>query len=118
MHTYTTSHTLVSPEHVIFSFKLSFTYVPATPGRLSGPPEDCYPAEPAELEITSISLVSIVTAAGSTSTFNPALDISAFFGEDSPIMDELETACFEYIDDLYNEPPDYSEPWADYPLAD
>ena len=30
-------------------------YVPATRGRLYGPPEDCYPAEPAEIEFTLLT---------------------------------------------------------------
>ena len=28
-------------------------YIPGDPGRLSGPPEDCYPPEPPEVEIVS-----------------------------------------------------------------
>lgn len=34
--------------------ELDFTYMPGIPGRLSGPPEDCYPAEPAEVRFHSI----------------------------------------------------------------
>ena len=30
-------------------------YVPAARGRLYGPPEDCYPAEPAEIEFTLLT---------------------------------------------------------------
>lgn len=32
---------------------VEFTYHPGTPGRYSGPPEYCYPAEPGEIEIVS-----------------------------------------------------------------
>ena len=34
----------------------SGTYYPGSPGRYSGPPEDCYPAEPDELEIESVTV--------------------------------------------------------------
>jgi hypothetical protein len=30
-------------------------YTPGDPGRLSGPPEKCYPPEPSEIEITKLS---------------------------------------------------------------
>ena len=36
-----------------------FTYYPARPGRISGPPEDCYPDEPSELEIEQIVYNSV-----------------------------------------------------------
>src|SRR3990167_5197015 len=29
---------------------------PGSPGRLSGPPEDCYPADPPEIEVDSIEM--------------------------------------------------------------
>ena len=34
----------------------SGTYYPGSPGRYSGPPEDCYEADPDELEIESITV--------------------------------------------------------------
>lgn len=30
------------------------SYIPGSPGRFSGPPEHCYPEEPAEVELLSI----------------------------------------------------------------
>ena len=30
------------------------SYIPGTPGRFSGPPEHCYPEDPAEVELLSI----------------------------------------------------------------
>lgn len=33
---------------------ISFNYLPGNPGRISGPPEHCYPPEPAEVEIISV----------------------------------------------------------------
>lgn len=33
---------------------ISFTYLSARPARISGPPEDCYPAEAEELSITRV----------------------------------------------------------------
>lgn len=34
--------------------RVEFTYYPGDPGRLSGPPEDCYPPEPPEFEICRV----------------------------------------------------------------
>lgn len=46
--------------HITFNaiglnFDAEISYTPATPGRYSGPPEDCYPDDPAELEILSLT---------------------------------------------------------------
>lgn len=35
-------------------FEGTASYTPGDPGRLSGPPEKCYPPEPAEVEVTSL----------------------------------------------------------------
>ena len=39
--------------------EVHFTYYPARPGRISGPPEDCYPDEPSEFEIEQIVYNSV-----------------------------------------------------------
>jgi hypothetical protein len=39
-----------------FVFEVEYTYTPMIPGKLTGPPEDCYPDEPAELEFISVCL--------------------------------------------------------------
>lgn len=33
---------------------IEYTYTPRIPGRYSGPPEDCYPDEGEELEVTKV----------------------------------------------------------------
>jgi len=38
-----------------FEFTVAFDYTPDDPGVCSGPPERCYPPEPAEVEVNSIS---------------------------------------------------------------
>lgn len=38
----------------------SGTYYPGSPGRYSGPPEDCYPAEPDEVEIEALTVAGTV----------------------------------------------------------
>lgn len=44
--------------------ELDFTYRPGISGQLSGPPEDCYPAEPAEVRFHSIKAKSDFVFAG------------------------------------------------------
>ena len=41
-----------------FIFEIEYAYIPMIPGRLSGPPEDCYPDEPEEIELISVSLAN------------------------------------------------------------
>ena len=45
-----TEHLETETELVIY-----FTFTPGDPGRYSGPPENCYPAEPAEVEFDSVT---------------------------------------------------------------
>lgn len=45
-------------------FVMTYEYSPFRPGRYSGPPEDCYPDEPEELEIESIEHLSSILPDG------------------------------------------------------
>ena len=45
-------------------FVMTYEYTPFRPGRISGPPEDCYPDEPEELEIESIEHISSILPDG------------------------------------------------------
>ena len=45
-------------------FVMTYEYTPFRPGRFSGPPEDCYPDEPEELEIESIENISSILPDG------------------------------------------------------
>ncbi len=45
-------------------FVMTYEYTPFRPGRFSGPPEDCYPDEPEELEIESIEHISPILPDG------------------------------------------------------
>ncbi|MCP4230972.1 MAG: hypothetical protein GY771_12615 [bacterium] len=42
-----------------FGMTIEFSYYPGDPGKTYGRPEDCYPPEPAEVEIENISFRSI-----------------------------------------------------------
>lgn len=45
-----------SVEHNKILFEIEYTYIPAQPGKYLGRPEDCYPDEPAEIELISVAL--------------------------------------------------------------
>ena len=38
--------------------EVEYNYTPGEPGFISGPPENCYPPEPEEIEITNVRLVN------------------------------------------------------------
>lgn len=38
------------------TFEAEVDYTPGTPGRYYGPPENCYPDEPSETEITALTV--------------------------------------------------------------
>ncbi len=40
-----------------YSGHCGFTFTPEDPGRLTGPPEDCYPPTPAEIELFDLFLI-------------------------------------------------------------
>jgi hypothetical protein len=42
------------PDEAEVEVRITFTFRPGDPGRYSGPPEHCYPAEPAEVEFDSV----------------------------------------------------------------
>jgi len=63
---------------------VEFDYTPGDPGQLYGPPENCWPPEPAEVEICDVIYIGI-------SVIERLSDLH---------IDELEAKCFEYIDEL------------------
>lgn len=42
---------------VEFLAEVDYSYYPGSPGKVDGPPEDCYPPEPEELDINYVILV-------------------------------------------------------------
>lgn len=60
-------------------FEAEVDYLPMIPGRYSGPPEDCYPDEAAEISITSL-----ITFTGKDAMFLLGSDCS----------DEIEAAAY------------------------
>lgn len=81
---------------------VDYHFSPFSPGRYSGPPEHCYPDEPAELDITSINWDSPLGM----------VDILPLLSQDEfeIIHDELfEIICDEHAE--VDEPePDYPDP--------
>lgn len=78
------------------------SYTPGDPGRTSGPPEDCWPPEPPEVEW------HLEDAAG--------VRLEALEADlDDEEMEAIDTACFEFVDkaaveDVGYEPdPDWYE---------
>lgn len=63
------------------------TYTAGDPGRLYGPPERCYPPEPATFEIQSVRVE------GST------LDLAEIEWLIEPHIEAIEDACIEKIDE-------------------
>lgn len=59
------SETCIGDDTTVY---VSYDYEPGSPGKLSGPPEDCYPDEPEELSISSVELGGV--------------DITKFIGEE------------------------------------
>lgn len=43
---------------------IEYDYTPAQAGRLYGPPENCYPDEPAEVDITDVHIQGITLSKG------------------------------------------------------
>lgn len=39
------------------TFEVAGNFYPSTPGRYSGPPEDCFPDEPGEFEVDSVKFI-------------------------------------------------------------
>jgi len=52
-----TLETTVSCQLGDFDVLVEYSYTPAQRGRYSGPPEDCYPDEPEEIEIEAITWI-------------------------------------------------------------
>jgi len=72
---------------------------PGDPGRLSGPPEHCYPPEPAEFEIINWSLDSATLASGVSlgCLDNEATDAVLELAADADWSDEPDA---DYLRDL------------------
>ena len=68
---------------------VGFTYTPADPGKYTGPMEGCYPAEPSEIEIYSMALI--------TDT-NIRYDIDNLLN-DTKFCDSIEEAIMESLED-------------------
>lgn len=73
-------------------------YHEGDPGRISGPPENCYPPEPPEIEIITVTLPD--------GTVVYPLALSAFdldLGENEDLYDRLLKACDEPMRAIYAE---------------
>jgi hypothetical protein len=88
--------------------QVQYTVVsPAYPGRYYGPPEDCYPAESAEIEIGASA---ILDGYGNMHLFSPI----------GKLCEALETAAYEHLeskanmtDEDFSIPDDYEDRYWD-----
>ena len=79
---------ITAPEGNEIEVDVEFDYTPGDPGQLYGPPEDCWPPEPAEVEICDVIYDGV-------SVIERLCDMH---------IHELEAKCFEYIDELNEQP--------------
>ena len=78
---------------------IAYDYSPAQRGRYSGPPEDCYPDEPAEVDITDVVLQGML--------LSPER-LSALIGELNEDQD-LKAGIIEAEEEKDSERGDYDE---------
>ena len=51
---------IIRPEHMLkFGIRVEYDATPGCPGRYYGPPENCYPDEPAEVETTNVYMTNL-----------------------------------------------------------
>lgn len=77
-----------------FSLEVEFTIYPGDPGRVSGPPEKCYPPEDPSMEIHSVLLNYRAKIPGLAIDLQ-ALDLIEEFG----FSEKLEAALWEHYYD-------------------
>ena len=81
------------------------TYWPATPGKISGPPEDCYPPDPSELEMISAWLCD--------KDGKKLFDLSTLEIASTTFLDMIYQKAYEELDERY-EDAKYSYEHEDY----
>jgi hypothetical protein len=86
---------------------VGYHYTPAQPGRISGPPENCYPDEPDEIELVAVSC----------EVLNPIglMALMTFLEDDDRLADQIREAERENADDGREE---YEEAKAEQRLLD
>ena len=77
--------------HLELPLCVEFDFTPGTPGRITGPPEDCYPPEGAEIDITAVYLER--EGVGGTTQ---RLDIQSWLSADE--LESLKDAAMESLD--------------------
>lgn len=99
-------------------------YTAGVQGRFSGPPEDCYPSEPAEVEIEEVCVsdwdefAEWWGANGETPVFAPSLDTLLDKLADREFDEVYEAVCDAVADDYDGEPYDIDDDsyWEDHDI--
>jgi hypothetical protein len=73
--------------------RVAYTYLPGDPGRLSGPPEDCYPPEPAEVDIRSVFIRTMPEGVWTEATTL----LAQMLADDEQFLEFLESEAAEQL---------------------
>ena len=75
-------------------FEVTYDYSPFRPGRYSGPPEDCYPDEPEEFYIATITILGLPV-------IDPTLSVVESLSPD--FLEYIEDALLDEIHEDFND---------------
>lgn len=100
---------ILLPDDSEFEFEVSLSFRAGTPGKYSGPPEDCYPSEPDEAEFIDYGPFNCMYDAVYTACWVNSCPMS-----ESDIAELASTVEEEAITKFLASPPEYEPDFDDY----